>query len=66
MAKANSLEENFKELDNIIKKLENNELELDDAFAQYELGVKLVAECNKQIDKVEKKIIVLKEKTDEQ
>ncbi len=65
MAKAKTLEENFVQLEDIIKQLENNELSLDEAFKAYETGIKLTAECNKQLDKVEKQIIILKEKNEE-
>ena len=65
MAKAKTLEENFVQLEDIIRQLENNELSLDEAFKAYEAGIKLTAECNKQLDKVEKQIIILKEKSEE-
>lgn len=65
MAKAKTLEENFLQLEDIIKQLENNELSLDEAFKAYEAGVKLTAECSKQLDKVEKQIIILKEKNED-
>ena len=53
------LENDFKKLEEIIDRMENNELSLEDAFKAYEEGVKLVSECNAQIDKVEKQLIVL-------
>ena len=65
MAKAKTLEENFVQLEDIIKQLENNELSLDEAFKAYEAGIKLTAECSKQLDKVEKQIIILKEKSED-
>lgn len=55
------IEENFKELESIISELENDELSLEDSFVMYEKGMKLLAACNKALDKVEKKLIVLKE-----
>lgn len=55
------LEDNFKEIEEIIKKLESNETPLDDSFVLYEQGMKLVKECNDELDKVEKKLIVLGE-----
>ncbi len=53
------LEDDFKKLEKIIESMENNELSLEEAFKAYEEGVKLVAECNEQIDKVEKQLIIL-------
>lgn len=55
------IEDNFKELEAIISRLENEDLTLEDSFATYEKGMKLLAECNTELDKVEKKLIVLKE-----
>lgn len=63
MAKAKSIEENFEQLESIIGSLEENELSLSEAFKAYENGVKLAAECTKQLDKVEKQIIILREKS---
>lgn len=65
MAKTKSVEENFEQLEEIIKQLEDNELPLDEAFKSYESGVKLVSELNKQLDKVEKQIIILQEKSED-
>lgn len=66
MAKAKSIEENFKQLEELITRLESNELSLDEAFRTYEAGIKLTAECNKQLDKVEKQIVILREKSSEE
>lgn len=65
MAKAKTIEENFDRLEEIIENLENSDLSLEEAFKQYEAGIKLAAECNKQLDKVEKQIIVLRNQSDE-
>ena len=53
------LEENFKKLEEIIDKLENDETSLDESFKIYEQGMELVNECNNELDKVEKKLVVL-------
>ena len=53
------IEEAFEKLDTIINKLEDKETSLEDAFKEYERGVRLVKECNDSLDKVQKKIIVL-------
>lgn len=57
------LEDNFNSLEKCIDQLENEELPLEEAFKIYEQGMKLLAECNKDIDNVEKKLVVLKEGT---
>lgn len=59
------LEENFKKLEELIETMENDELSLEESFKMYEQGMKILAACNKDIDKVEKKLIILKEGTDE-
>ena len=66
MAKAKKIEDNFEQLESIIEQLESNELSLEEAFKLYETGIKLTADCNKQLDKVEKQIIVLREKNVEE
>ncbi len=58
------LEDNFNKLEAIVDKLENEEMTLEESFKAYEQGMKLLSDCNKEIDKVEKKIIVLQEGTD--
>ena len=52
-----TIEENLARLDEIISKLDNKDTSLEDAFKEYESGIKLVKECNDAIDKVEKDVI---------
>lgn len=54
-----TIEENLARLDEIISKLDNKDTSLEDAFKEYESGIKLVKECNEAIDKVEKDVITL-------
>lgn len=56
-----TIEDSFEQLDNIIAILENKDTTLEDAFKQYEKGIAIVKDCNDALDKVEKKLIVLKE-----
>lgn len=49
----------FAALDRIIGKLEKGDGSLEDAFADYEEGMKLVKSCNEKIETIEKKILVL-------
>ena len=58
------IEENFVQLEEIIKKLEAGDSTLEESFACYEAGMKLVKSLNSQIDKVEKKIQILSEGED--
>ena len=59
--KVKSIEETMKELEAIIEKMEDRENTLEDSFACFEAGMKLVKECSERIDKVEKKIMVFSE-----
>ena len=54
-----TIEENLARLDEIISKLDNKDTSLEDAFKEYESGIKLVKEGNDAIDKVEKDVITL-------
>lgn len=56
-----SIEETFRELEAIVEKMENGDSTLEESFASYETGMKLVKECSQRLDKVEKQIIVLAE-----
>ena len=57
--KTAGIEENFARLEEIIKKLETGENSLEETFAGYEAGMKLVKSLSSQIDKVEKQMIIL-------
>ncbi len=53
------IEDRFKELDSIVNELESGEISLEESFEIYKKGMDMLKECNKDIDKVEKQIIVL-------
>lgn len=53
MTEETTLEEAFGMLDEIIRKMEESDLSLEDSFAFYKQGLKLVEFCNKKIEKVE-------------
>lgn len=55
------LEESFEKLNEIMVKLEEPSVSLEDSFALYQEGIKLLKLCNDSIDKVEKELIVLDE-----
>jgi exodeoxyribonuclease VII small subunit len=56
-----TLEASFEELQEIIKKLEKDDISLEDSFSLYTEGIELLKYCNNSIDKVEKQLIVLGE-----
>jgi exodeoxyribonuclease VII small subunit len=51
-----TLEQGFQQLDEIIEKLEDREIPLEESFQLYEQGVKLLQGCNEKIDRVEKQV----------
>ncbi len=55
------LEEAFESLDDIIERLEDPEISLEDSFTEYQKGMELLKRCNEAVDTVEKKIRVLEE-----
>ena len=56
-----TLEENFTRLEEIIEKMESDDISLEEAFAAYSTGMAVLKECNEQIDRVEKKVLKLSE-----
>lgn len=56
-----TIEETFQELEAIVGKMESGDSSLEEAFACYEAGIRLVKECSTRIEKVEKQMIVLSE-----
>lgn len=61
-----SLEENFEKLEETIALLESEDISLEEAFQAYSQGMTLLKTCNDQIDRVEKKVLVLSENGDVQ
>jgi exodeoxyribonuclease VII small subunit len=51
-----SFEENITELEQIVSKLENGNCGLDESIELYSKGLKLSAECKKQLDVAKQKI----------
>ena len=64
MAK-NNIEKNFKELDEILEKMQDEEVSLDESFEMYKKGIEIVKDSNEQIEKIEKQIELLEENTEE-
>ena len=54
-----SIEEMFDRLDGIMRTLEDSRSTLEESFASYEAGMRLIRACSEKIDKVEKQIIFL-------
>ena len=54
-----SIEETFAQLDELLEKLEASDTSLEESFACYEAGMKLVKACSDKVDKVEKQMMIL-------
>lgn len=59
MSEKNSFEKNLKELENVVKSLENTEISLDEMLSLFEKGIKLTKECTCALDNAEQKITIL-------
>jgi len=53
------LEETFKQLDEKINRLEDENISLEESFRLYQEGMQLLKLCNEQIDTVEKKVLMI-------
>lgn len=58
---AKTLEQSMTELQEVLEQLEKEDIGLEESFALYQEGMKLLKACNAAVDKVEKKLIVLEE-----
>lgn len=56
-----SLEETFEQIEEVIARLEAEEITLEESFQEYNRGMKLLQHCNATIDQVEKKVLQINE-----
>ena len=56
MAKEQTLDQSFEKLEEMIGKLEQEDISLEESFKLYKEGMKLIKSCNDKIDKVEKEV----------
>jgi exodeoxyribonuclease VII small subunit len=56
-----NFEKGMSKLEGIVKKLESNELSLEDSLKVFEKGIELKRFCMRHLDLAEKKIMELKE-----
>jgi exodeoxyribonuclease VII small subunit len=54
--KSNEFEKSFQQLESIVKRLEAEELPLDEALQLFEEGIRLSRFCNQKLEEVEQKI----------
>lgn len=56
-----TIEETFARLDETISQLEGGDISLEEALGAYEQGMKYIKSCNDTIDRVEKKVMIIRE-----
>ena len=61
-AKKHTYEENIEQIDEILEKLENGELSLEDSINEYEKAIKLIKESEKLLEIGEGKVLKVLEK----
>ena len=59
-----SFEQAMERLDEIVRQLEHGDVPLDASLALFEEGSKLIAQCSKQLDEAEQKVVMLKKGPD--
>ena len=52
-------EKNILVLEDIVSKLESGDVSLDESLKLFEEGVKIIKECNKELDNAEQKVNIL-------
>ncbi len=56
-----SLEDSFAQIEEVIRRLETEDITLEESFSAYNQGMALLAKCNESIDRVEKKVLKVNE-----
>lgn len=56
-----SLEDAFAQIEEVIRRLETEDITLEESFSAYNQGMALLAKCNENIDRVEKKVLKVNE-----
>lgn len=54
-----SFEEQMEKLEKIVNEIEKGDLNLDEAVAKFEEGIKISKDCNQMLEDAEKKITIL-------
>lgn len=57
-----TLEEKFAKLDDTVKRMEQEDITLEESFCIYKEGMELLKECNEEIDRVEKQVLMINAK----
>ena len=65
MENKKTIEQNFEEIETIIENMQKEDVTLEKSFELYHQGLKLLKDCNSQIDHIEKQIQIINEEQDE-
>ncbi|MCR5272240.1 MAG: exodeoxyribonuclease VII small subunit [Lachnospiraceae bacterium] len=56
-----NIEEKFEEINELIKKLDDKDISLEESFSLYKEGLLKLKECTDIVDGIEKQLIILQE-----
>ncbi len=56
-----TIKEDFEAVEEIIEKMDDNDISLEESFSLYEEGMKLLKQLSGRIDRVEEKVKILNE-----
>lgn len=56
-----TLEQTFTGLEEVIRKMEQGDVSLEESFRLYHEGMDMLKSCNDKIDKIEKQMLILDE-----
>ena len=60
-----TMDEAYQKLQAVLEKMESEDLGLEESFKLYEEGLGLVKLCSAKLDEIEKKMIILENRTEE-
>ena len=61
MENKKNIEQNFNEVEKIIEAMQKEDVTLDESFKLYNQGLKIIKDCNQQIETIEKQIKIINE-----
>ena len=61
MKQEETLDQTFGRLEELVGRMEAEDISLEECFALYHKGMDLLKSCNDKIDKIEKKMLILDE-----
>lgn len=61
MKQEETLDQTFGRLEELVGRMEAEDISLEESFALYHKGMDLLKSCNDKIDKIEKKVLILDE-----